>query len=341
MDNRRFDDLSRLAARSSRRQAFKALGGGAAGGLLAMLGIRRDVVEAASEDCCPPDHPRLCGYTCLDVSSDVKNCGDCGVVCGKGQICSNGVCAARVKCPKGQTSCGGVCVTLASDPNNCGSCGAVCDPANAQGVCSNGTCQMGTCNAGYADCDADPANGCEVNINSDPDNCGGCGVACDAGQTCENGACTGPAGECTPTDTRSCYSGPAGTAGVGICAYGTQTCGNDATWGACVGEVLPQTEICNNLDDDCNGVIDNGFDKQHDVNNCGTCGNVCQFPNAVASCTNGICGIASCNAGWGDCDGDPSNGCEDDTSNDPNNCGGCGVVCASGQTCLNGVCGVS
>ena len=73
---------------------------------------------------------------------------------------------------------------------------------------------------------------------------------------------TGPAGAagpaCTPGDFMNCYSGPSGTLGVGICRAGTRTCGPSGTWGTCVGVVLPQKEIPNGIDDDCDGVIDNG-----------------------------------------------------------------------------------
>jgi len=70
---------------------------------------------------------------------------------------------------------------------------------------------------------------------------------------------TGAAGPaCTPGDFISCYTGPVGTLGVGICKAGTRTCGPSATWGACAGVVLPQPEIANGIDDDCDGIIDNG-----------------------------------------------------------------------------------
>jgi hypothetical protein len=70
---------------------------------------------------------------------------------------------------------------------------------------------------------------------------------------------TGAAGPaCTPGDFISCYSGPVGTLGVGICRAGTRTCGPSATWGVCAGVVLPRPEIANGIDDDCDGVIDNG-----------------------------------------------------------------------------------
>ena len=58
--------------------------------------------------------------------------------------------------------------------------------------------------------------------------------------------------------TQSCYSGSAGTQGVGVCHAGTQTC-SGGTFGSCVGEVTPAAaELCNGVDDNCNGQIDEG-----------------------------------------------------------------------------------
>jgi hypothetical protein len=62
---------------------------------------------------------------------------------------------------------------------------------------------------------------------------------------------------------QACYTGPANTVDVGTCRGGTQLCtavamSNMATWGVCTGQQLPTAEICNGLDDDCDGVVDNG-----------------------------------------------------------------------------------
>jgi len=64
---------------------------------------------------------------------------------------------------------------------------------------------------------------------------------------------------CTAGQTKPCpYTGPAGTENVGECKAGTQTCVN-GQWGACVGEVLPQAEICgNDKDENCDGQKDEG-----------------------------------------------------------------------------------
>jgi len=59
---------------------------------------------------------------------------------------------------------------------------------------------------------------------------------------------------CDPGASESCYSGPAGTAGIGLCKAGSRTCQADRTWGPCVGEVLPQPEDCATPEDeDCDG----------------------------------------------------------------------------------------
>ena len=67
---------------------------------------------------------------------------------------------------------------------------------------------------------------------------------------------TGPAG-CVIGTTQPCYSGAAGTAGVGVCHNGTQTC-SGGVWGSCIGEVDPSAEVCNGADDNCDGTVDEG-----------------------------------------------------------------------------------
>ncbi|MDD4878324.1 MAG: MopE-related protein [Candidatus Nanoarchaeia archaeon] len=56
---------------------------------------------------------------------------------------------------------------------------------------------------------------------------------------------------------QSCYTGPEGTEGIGICASGLQTCA-EGNWESCANEVLPAEEICDGFDNDCDGEIDNG-----------------------------------------------------------------------------------
>lgn len=47
-----------------------------------------------------------------------------------------------------------------------------------------------SCDAGFADCDNDPANGCETALQVDASHCGACGAACESGQVCDGtGTC--------------------------------------------------------------------------------------------------------------------------------------------------------
>jgi len=69
----------------------------------------------------------------------------------------------------------------------------------------------------------------------------------------------GPQVACIDGDFLSCYTGPPGTRGVGICLKGERVCQAGA-FGGCVGEILPLAESCNGLDDNCNGARDEGAD---------------------------------------------------------------------------------
>ena len=96
----------------------------------------------------------------------------------------------------------------------------------------------------------------------------------------------------------------------------------------------PQNPACAAGLADCNqdGVCETSIT---DPANCGGCGLLC--PSGLHSsptCMLGSCSI-TCEAGWGDCDADPSNGCESDLTT-PGTCGSCGVSC--GGACVAGAC---
>ena len=82
----------------------------------------------------------------------------------------------------------------------------------------------------------------------------------------------------------------------------------DLSYDACIAQV----EACNNADDNCNGQIDEGYDKLGDARYCDNCKG-CQHLlalHAVPGCQAGKCVIASCAAGYYDVNKDPKDGCE-------------------------------
>ncbi len=60
---------------------------------------------------------------------------------------------------------------------------------------------------------------------------------------------------CSGDASLACYPGAAKTRGVGLCKDGVQLC-VAGTWSACAGAVLPAAEVCDGLDNNCDGAAD-------------------------------------------------------------------------------------
>lgn len=96
----------------------------------------------------------------------------------------------------------------------------------------------------------------------------GCGQQAER-RCLDNDSCRGTAeitvcwqGSCVPKvceleATQPCYNGPEGTKGQGECRTGLQLCiHNGSDWSSCIGERLPQKEVCDQQDNNCDGQTD-------------------------------------------------------------------------------------
>jgi hypothetical protein len=292
-----------------------------------------------------------------NLSTNPNDCGGCGIVCSGNNVysptCAFGLCNGT--CVAGWADCdhnkqtNGCEINTTGNVNNCGGCGVVCSGADATAACTNSTCVL-TCNSGYADCDHNAANGCEVNVNTDGSNCGACGTACTASQACMMGTCqvvscpTGQtvcSGTCVNLQTDNANCGTCGTScmmGQTCCAGAcVDTSSSNSNCGAC-GTTCDTTNhqtcamsacSCATGYTNC-GTTGSGLlciNLQNDSAHCGMCENACMM---MEPCTGGVCG---CPSGQTFCA--QGHACTD-LNTDPNNCGTCGNVCAGG--CVNGTC---
>ncbi len=223
---------------------------------------------------------------------------------------------------------------------NVGSCPGVRQCNGASGfACVGPIPAMETCNFADDDCDSSVDEGFP-----------GLGQACTAGI----GACTrygsqrcnalGTGLECSAvagapvaelcnqvdddcdsnTDETFTTLGMQCSAGLGVCArYGTYVCSANGMGTQCsaVAGTNATAEACNYLDDDCDGVLDNGFKNAvtgfYDTDaNCGACGNNCTTlytaQNSFGACQ--VSGtpqcVMRCDAGYGNLNGSTLDGCE-------------------------------
>lgn len=205
------------------------------------------------------------GAACVNTNTDVANCGGCGRLCAPSNAtasCRGGVCGYSA-CNLGYGDCDGIrgngCeVNLRSDVSNCGSCGRSCGLFNATSACISGECSIAACNSFFLDCDHIAANGCESNPATDPANCGGCNHPCQfylySVPTCSAGVCQTPCSSCQYRCGGTCS--PSCSAGRGYCW--TLGCYVGGRCSAVPGVPLVG-EICNNVDDDCDGLVDEDF----------------------------------------------------------------------------------
>ena len=275
----------------------------------------------------------------LSVDSDVGKCpGAPGCECERNEDCYNNLC---VDGPNGQKQCARTC----SGDSECGEgykCVAV---ANAGGD------QMYICVYRFANlcrpCEDD--KDCKIGYLRDIAKCielgpqgSFCGIECKDttdcpdGYTCKDGQCQPSDGECECTDyfkkagfKTKCYK----ENDYGKC-WGERTCDSECS------AMTPAKEVCNGIDDNCNGYTDEGLDSVpcEKKNEFGTCkGTAKCVAGKLVDCSAPEPAKEECNGkddncdgytdeGFADTDGDGIADCVDDdidgdgVKNDQDNC---------------------
>lgn len=245
---------------------------------------------------------------------------------------------------RGATEIASDALTFCRAPAGCGACTA---PARAVPLCEGTRCSF-RCLPGWADCDGNAANGCEVDLSNTATSCGACGNVCPGGTAarCQAGFCS----ECTcAAGTANCNRDCSDACETKTqddlqnCGACGRTCSLPHATAACTAGACAVGR-CDSGWGDCDGKPENGceVDLTRSADHCGTCGRGCG-PGGL--CAAGTCKSAMCSASIRDCDGSAANGCEADIESDPSNCGACGRACRTAPneqtTCqAGGLCGL-
>lgn len=186
------------------------------------------------------------------------------------------------------------------------------------------------------DCDGDVDEGCSgapYYIDADDDGYGvesGVMNACApiAGRVTRAGDCNDANPLIHPRAREACDGIDDDCNGV-VDDFATLVCADGSTLASCVSGGCA-IEECEQNKGNCNALASDGCERDltSDLANCGACGRSCTSTGAhrLALCDLGHCS-SGCEAGFGDCNGVTTDGCEVDVRNDSANCGACGRSC--------------
>ena len=244
---------------------------------------RRDQVCNTGKCTCAAED-KSCDGKCTDIKVDWEHCGGCGKKCAKGQYCANGSCVAS--CPKATPqACFGGCFDIQSSLKHCGGCGKSCPYGwlCTKGKCHNPNLAEQPPQEKPAEVQPEPAQEqipepVEVTLEKDAgspevkaelppepqpeakpetlpeqqpkDNCNPQQEICDN----KDNDCDGKVDEDFPNKGKACVV----KGQLGICRDTVYTCGSQ---GKLVCEGKATKEVCNGKDDDCDGFVDEGVQK--------------------------------------------------------------------------------
>jgi len=131
-------------------------------------------------------------------STSFEHCGTCGNSCEAPDAITACVASScqLAQCVAGKLDCDkdpktGCEVDPTSNVDHCSACGMACTTPNGTMECLASTCSFVACNTNFDDCNGLKADGCEVDLMTNPYNCGACKVQCGGG-ACNAGVCNPP-----------------------------------------------------------------------------------------------------------------------------------------------------
>lgn len=249
----------------------------------------------------------MCGGREVDTQTSRFHCGGCDTACTESDECVEGDCVPISRC----------------SVTTCGDAQQACCETIENNVVTGGTC---------------------VRYTEDEMNCGGCGRTCATGTECINAQCVNPCSICTGDSPNccvdamgapSCHSFANDEMNCGACGI---TCAANERCSAGSCEMLEGCIVsgdCTNAGEACCDSLCISTDT--DEANCGGCDIAC---DATELCMSGTCvsRCVECISDGYSCHLIGSLPICYDGLTDETNCGQFGNVCATSETCMEGVC---